>query len=69
MITMHEVMTTLQPATMRARARTGDQSIGTSAGKGKIRVESVTFEGRKAIVKPLSDWLTCAEAVAFLDAM
>jgi hypothetical protein len=60
----------LRDATLRARARTGDSAIATSVKAGMFRVERVTRPTRGVgtyTVTPLSERLSLADAIAFLD--
>lgn len=60
----------LQSATLAARTRTGDKTISTSANKGLVRVERVTYNPRGiATISPLSADLPMAKAVEFLNAI
>lgn len=60
----------LQSATLAARARTGDQSIGTNAEQGQIRVVRVTSDTTgNWTVSDLSDPLPATKAVEFLNAL
>lgn len=59
-------------ATVDARARLGDQTIGTRADSGRLQVVRVTYPAGKrgrADVAPISDWLAPADVVAYLGAM
>lgn len=62
----------LQAATLAARARTGDATIGTQIKAGRLQVVRVTYPAGKrgrSVVTPASDWLTAAECIARLEAM
>jgi hypothetical protein len=61
-----------QRATLAARARLNDRSIGTQVNeRGLVRVVSTTYPaGRsRSDVKPLSDWLPQPEAMKFIQSM
>jgi hypothetical protein len=60
----------LQAATLAARERTGDKTIGTRVDSGRVQVVSVTYSPRgRSTAVPLSDWLPAADAVRALEAM
>lgn len=61
----------LQAATLAARARLNDQTIGTSVKDGLVQLERVVFvKGRKtAEVTPLSKPMPAADAIKALDAL
>lgn len=59
-------------ATVAARARTGDRTIGTRVAQGgAIQVVRVVYpkKGGYATVTPLSEYLPAREAIAFLNAL
>lgn len=56
----------LQAATIEARARLKDTSIGTQVKAGRFRVVSTLYGKKTTTVTPLSDWLVIADAVSFL---
>lgn len=62
----------LQQATLAARARTGDKSIGTTVSKGRIQIVKVTYPTEKRggckVVK-MTVWLSMDEAVTYLNAL
>jgi hypothetical protein len=66
------MFTKIQHATIAARARTGDQFIGTSIQRGRYNIVRAVppASGRGFYsVTTLKPGLTPEEAVAFLDAM
>jgi hypothetical protein len=56
----------LQSATIEARARLKDTSIGTQVKAGRFRVVSTVYGKKTTKVTPLSDWLALSDAVSFL---
>jgi hypothetical protein len=56
----------LHAATLDARFRLNDVSIGTQVKAGKFRVVRTIYGKRTTTVSPLSNWLVLSEAVAFL---
>lgn len=56
----------LQAATLDARSRLNDVSIGTQVKAGEFRVVRTTYRKSSTMVTPLSDWLVLSDAVAFL---
>jgi len=57
----------LRTATLAARQRTGDKTIGATVNAGKIQIVRVTFNAKgKSTVAPASDWLAPADAVVAL---
>jgi hypothetical protein len=58
----------LQAATIDARSRLNDSSIGTQVETGKFRVVR-TIYGKKTTVTPLSGWLIVSDATSFLRAL
>lgn len=67
---MLQAFAPIQRATLEARARLGDKSIGTTIKQGRLQVVRVTYnaKGRSTVV-PVSDWLAMPDAVKFLDAL
>lgn len=62
----------VQAATLAARTRLADDTIGTRAESGRLQVVRVTYPAGKrgaANVVPCSDWLAPSEVVAYLGAM
>lgn len=60
----------IRQATMDARRRTGDGSIGTSVQIGYFRAERVTYKPNGAsIVEPLTGWVSAAKVIEFLNAL
>lgn len=61
----------LQSATLAARARTGDASIGTDVANGEISIVSVTYPTKRgyANVRTIRAGLTLPECVAALNQM
>lgn len=58
----------LQSATIEARLRLNDPSIGTQVEAGKFRVVRTSY-GKTTTVIPLSGWLSPSEALTFLKAL
>jgi hypothetical protein len=58
----------LQSATIEARLRLKDPSIGIQVEAGKFRVVR-TYCGKTTTVIPISGWLSPSEALAFLKAL
>jgi len=57
-------------ATLEARRRTGDNSIGTSTDIGYFRAERVTYKPNGAsVVEPLTGWTNAAKVIEFLNAL
>lgn len=60
----------IRNATLEARRRTGDNSIGTSAQIGYFRAERVTYKPSGAIiVEPLTGWSSAAKVIKFLNGL
>lgn len=60
----------IQSKTLAARARTGNNGVGTKVKAGRVQVVDVTFDAKgNSTVKPLSDWGSQDEAMKFLDAL
>lgn len=60
----------LQRATLDARSRLADQSIGTQVSNGKVQVVRVAYKQSGASsVTPVSAFLPMRDAVEFLQAM
>ena len=57
----------LQSATLAARDRLNDQSLGTQVNQGLFRVVSSVSTSRATTVTPLSEWITLTDAVSFLE--
>lgn len=58
----------LQAATIDARSRLKDSTIGTQVEAGRFRVVR-TINGKSTTVTPLSGWLILSEAISFLSAL
>jgi hypothetical protein len=56
----------LQAATLDARSRLNDVSIGTQVKAGNIRVVRTLYGKRNTTVTLLSGWLNVSDAVSFL---
>lgn len=57
-------------ATLEARRRTGDSSIGTSTNIGYFRAERVTYKPNGAsVVEPLTGWMKAEKVIRFLNAL
>lgn len=60
----------MQTATLDARKRLGDKTIGTCIKQGRIQVVKVTYpKGEKSVVTPVSDWMPVSEVCGFLDGL
>lgn len=60
----------LRDATINARYRNNDASIGTEARNGFVRIVSVTYAADgTSIVTPLSGWMSPTEAVDYLGTL
>ena len=66
-----QTLAAIRKATLSARVRLGDDSIGTHLESGKVQVIRVTQNpgGRRATVVPVSEWLSTSDAVCFLNEM
>lgn len=61
---------TLRTATLAARARTGDNTIGVAVRRGTFQVQRITYpNGATAVIRPLTHWLDLSEAVEALNDM
>lgn len=56
----------LQAATLDARSRLNDVSIGTQVKAGMFRVVRTIYRKKTTTVTPLSEWLVLSDAVSFL---
>jgi hypothetical protein len=60
----------IRTATLAARQRTSDNSIGTEVSAGKIRVVRVEYDTKgKAVVTPLSGYTSAGAAIDILNAL
>lgn len=60
----------IQAATLAARKRTGDQTIGTRVKQCRFQIVSVTYaKGGKSTVTERSEWLAGANLIKALDAL
>lgn len=60
----------LRDATVAARSRTGDQSLGTDVHAARVRVIRVTYDASGASnVTPLTGYTPYKQAIAFLNAL
>lgn len=60
----------IRNATLDARIRMQDESIGTRVECGELQIIRVTYDGRGiSTVTPASDWVPVAEAVGLINAM
>lgn len=67
---MMELIKQIQAATLAARARTGDNSIGTHVKQGKTQIVRVTYDDKgKSTVTPASDWMASDLIPAALNAL
>lgn len=65
---MFKTLAKLQAATLAARARTGDATIGTEVSGGLVRVVRVTYSAAgKSTVTPLTAPMSADAACAALD--
>ena len=66
-----QTMRQIQRATTAAKARTGDATLGTRVGNGKLQVVRVIkhAKGPGCDVHPVSEFLPISEAIAYLEAM
>lgn len=65
-----QALAQIQAATLAARTRTGDATIGTQVKAGKVQIVRVTYNAKgKSTVTPASDFLPIPEAVAALNAL
>lgn len=63
-------MKDIQTATLNARQRTGDKSIGTRVKKGKFQVVRVEYaRNGKSTVTEVSGWLAGSELIPALNAL
>lgn len=63
-------MIPLQRATLDARKRLNDKSIGTHVQAGRLQIVRVTYnEKGRSTVTPVSGWLTMTEVIGALDAL
>ncbi|MDE1997976.1 MAG: hypothetical protein KGI52_03500 [Burkholderiales bacterium] len=55
---MFELVKKIQAATLAARERTGDKTIGTHAKDGKTQIIRVSYDDSgKSSVTPVGDWM------------
>ena len=66
-----QTMQQIQAATKGAKSRTGDTTLGTRVGGGKLQVVRVIkhAKGPGCDVLPVTEFLPIAAALAYLDAM
>jgi hypothetical protein len=66
-----QTMLAIQKATTDAKARTGDQTLGTRVGKGKLQVVRVVkhAKGLGCDVFPVTDYLPIPEAIRAIEAL
>lgn len=66
-----QTMLKIQKATAGAKARTGDQTLGTRVSKGTLQVVRVIkhVKGTGCDVLPMTDYLPISAAISYLDAM
>lgn len=67
---MPPIIRTIQAATLAARARLADNTIGTRTQAGRMQVVRVTYDaaGRSTTV-PASDWMLPHQVPAFIAAL
>lgn len=60
----------IRNATLEARRRTGDNSIGISTDIGYFRAERVTYKPNGAsVVEPLTGWTKAEKVIEFLNSL
>lgn len=60
----------IQAATLAARARLNDKTIGTQAKAGALQVIRVTYDAKgKATIVPVSGFVSHAEALEILNTL
>lgn len=65
-----DIIFAIRRATMEARHRTGDNSIGTSADCGEIRVVRVTYgPSGVGVVQPLTGPMNADQVIEFLGTL
>ena len=68
--TNNNTMKDIQMATLNARQRTGDKSIGTRVKQGKFQIVRVEYaKNGKSTVTELSGWLAGYELIPALNAL
>lgn len=67
---MIEHLRPLQSATLAARTRLGDQTIGTHVSRGLYQIIRVTYDkSGKSTVTPFSAWLPMSAVITALENM
>lgn len=70
MADVFQQMRNIQTATLAARARLADKTVGTQVSKGRGQVTRVTYDAKgRSTVSPASDWMPVAQLPAALDAL
>lgn len=65
-----KLMREIQAATLAARARLNDQTVGTHLSKGRGQVIRVTYDAKgRSTVTPASEWMAPAQLPAALEAL
>jgi hypothetical protein len=60
----------IRAATLAARQRLADNTLGTHVEAGRIQVIRVTYpNGRDGVVDPVSDWMPVADVCDYLAAL
>jgi hypothetical protein len=60
----------IQQATIAARQRLADNTLGTQVEAGRIQVVRVTYlNGRDGVVDPVSGWMPVADVCDYLAAL
>lgn len=62
-----QTMRAIQSATVAARCRLNDQTIGTRVDNGRVQVVRVVYDGSgNSDVTPVSEWMPVSEAAAYI---
>jgi hypothetical protein len=66
-----QTMLAIQKATVGAKSRTGDQTLGTRVDKGRLQVVRVIkhTKGPGCDVLPVTEFLPIPDAIAYLESM
>ena len=64
------ILAEIRNATLDARVRMRDNTIGTRAEAGKLQIIRVTYSGSGiSTIVPASEWMPAADVIAALNAM
>lgn len=67
---MMQLLNEIRTATLAARNRLKDETIGTQVKAGKLQVMRVTYDAKgKSTITPVTDFISFADAIATLKAM